>query len=209
MAVRTSCNGEYMYEGCVLRKFERNGYEDSDFYALCWDENCQEVVEVEYASTRAGGCGDAKIDITFENLLKVYRYYWNEGRRRFEALKYSTAKKIEKGNTVIVKRGRKVPVGTTGTVFWLGTRYNQYSRKVEDRVGIEVGGERLFLPVEYVERTDWESNVVSGKKRKRFIRTYALSMLPGDYQYVFIDRRTGRTRNIGTKVNAVRCGGEA
>lgn len=25
------------YDGCVLRTYEKNGYEDSDWYAVCWD----------------------------------------------------------------------------------------------------------------------------------------------------------------------------
>ena len=40
------------YEGCVLATREVNGYDDSDFVALCWDETEQKVVRVTYATTR-------------------------------------------------------------------------------------------------------------------------------------------------------------
>ena len=189
MSVKTNVYGEgyeEKYVGCVFWTYERNGYDDSDWYALCWNDEKQCVVEVQYDTTRAGGGGYADIDITAENLLKVYRYYWNEGRMLFDnRTKYENAKKIEKGCPVIVKRGRKIPVGTTGTVFWIGTRYNPYSYRNEDRVGIEVDGERVFLPLEYVERTDWESRVSSGKDRKRQIRNYAINSLPVHWRWLF------------------------
>lgn len=38
--------------GRVLRTGERNGYHDSDFYALYWDDETASVKMVEYASTR-------------------------------------------------------------------------------------------------------------------------------------------------------------
>lgn len=40
------------YEGCVFETRERNFYDDSDFYAVVWDEASQDVIEVEYATTR-------------------------------------------------------------------------------------------------------------------------------------------------------------
>ena len=206
MGVRTDLYGKgdvEQFVGCVFWTYERNGYQDSDWYAMCWDEERQQVSVVEYDTTRCGGSGRADIDITVDNLRKVYRYYYEEGRILFDSrIKYDNAKKIEKGCTVIVKRGRKIPVGTTGIVFWVGTRYNQYSRKDEDRVGIEVCGERLFLPLEYVERTDWMERVASGKDRKRQIRNYALNSLPGRWKYVFTEEYTGRAKNIYENVSA-------
>ena len=41
---------------------------------------------------------------------------------------------ITKGSIVTVVRGKKVPLGTTGRVFWMGT--GQYG----ERVGIDAGG---------------------------------------------------------------------
>jgi hypothetical protein len=52
------------YEGCVLRTYEKNGYEDFDWYAVCWDRSKKAVVDVKYDTTRAGGGGSAVIDAT-------------------------------------------------------------------------------------------------------------------------------------------------
>ena len=73
MAVETCLYGktDVQYEGCVLSTYERNGYHDSDFYAVCWDEEKQAVVDVEYDTTRAGGGGYANIDATPETIRKA------------------------------------------------------------------------------------------------------------------------------------------
>lgn len=47
------CNtGALSYVDRVLSRHERNGYDDSDFYALVWDAATQSVKSVDYASTR-------------------------------------------------------------------------------------------------------------------------------------------------------------
>ena len=174
------------YEGCVLSTYEHNGYEDSDWYAVVWDEETQCVTEVEYDTTRAAGGGWAKIDATPEVLLKVYRYYKNIGKSLFDKrTNQEQAKKVRKGDTVTVIRGRKVPKGTTGIVFWVGKKYNYYSHHDEDRVGIEVDGERQFLPLEYVQVNDWEERLIRGKERKRKIRNFAVNSMPAHYRKYF------------------------
>ena len=72
------------YEGCVLRTYEKNGYEDSDWYAVCWDRSKKAVVDVKYDTTRAGGGGSAVIDATDDVIRLAYRYYWSLGRSFFD-----------------------------------------------------------------------------------------------------------------------------
>ena len=41
MAIYTNVYGDGHtpdYEGCVLDWYEHNGYDDSDWYAICWNE---------------------------------------------------------------------------------------------------------------------------------------------------------------------------
>ena len=190
MAVQTWIYGEpdVQYEGCVIGTYEHNGYHDSDFYAVVWDEEKQAVTEVEYDTTRCGGGGRAEIDATDEVLRKVYQYYKRMGRSRFDG--YSNeeqAKQFGKGDMVVVIRGRKIPKGTVGKVFWIGDCYNQYSYRTEKRVGIEVDGERKFLPMEYVERYNWEAHLITGKDRKRKIRNFAINSMPSYYRDRFIN----------------------
>lgn len=54
-----------------------------------------------------------------------------------------------------------------------------------DKSGIEVNGERVFLPLEYVEVVDWESRLITGKERKKIIRSAAVNYLPARYHSVF------------------------
>ena len=177
------------YVGCVLSAYELNGYNDSDWYAVCWDREQQKLVEVEYDTTRAGGGGRAEIDATQEVLREVYRWYKRMGREHFDCCTNpSNAKKVQKGDTVRVVRGRKVPKGTEGVVFWVGTRYNQYSRMDEERVGIEVAGERGFLNAEYVEVIGWEARLVTGRERKQAIRNFAVNSMPRHFRHLFSRR---------------------
>ena len=88
------------------------------------------------------------------------------------------AKKIRIGDEVVVVKGRKVPKGLIGDIFWVGTRFNHYSYRDERRVGIEVDGERMFLPEEYVEVVGWEHRLITGKHRKEKIRNFAINSLP-------------------------------
>ena len=184
MGVRSNIYGERpqeyeKFDGCVLDKYEHNGYDDSDFYAVCWDEETQSVIEIEYDTTRCGGGGSCTIDATEEVLRKAYRYYRNIGRIRFDGrMNEEMAKKVEKGDTVQVVKGRKVRIGTVGKVFWIGTVKNFYSYRDEERVGIEVDGEKHFLPLEYVEVVDWQSRLVHGRRRKQMIRNYAVREMP-------------------------------
>lgn len=175
------------YEGCVINTYERNGYHDSDFYATVWDEEKQAVVDIEYDTTRAGGGGYATIDATEETLRKVYRYYKRIGRKQFCIFNEEQAKQFGKGDQIVVVRGRKVKKGTVGLVFWKGSCYNHYSRRNEDRVGIEVDGEKIFLPADYVERSDWEAHLISGKRRKQYIRNYAINQMPHHYRSYFVN----------------------
>lgn len=184
MAVLAGIYGDVKpeYEGCVLGTREVNGYNDSDWYADCWDWQKGEIVGVNYDTTRAGGGGWAKVDATPEAACAAYRWCYNVAHSRFDSTENpGQAKIVRKGDRVKVVRGRKIPKGSEGTVFWVGTRYNVYSQKTEDRVGIEINSVRQFLPLEYVEVIGWEKRLVTGKARKLFIRNKALCMMPNPW----------------------------
>ena len=189
MAIRTNIYGETgtQYIGCVLDTFERNGYHDSDFFAVCWDEDKGQVVTVEYDTTRCGGGGTAEIDATEETLAKAYRYYKSIAKKLFDSIENERlAKKFDKGDEVVVVRGRKVAQGTVGKVFWVGSSYNRYTYRSELRVGILIGKEKVFLPFEYVVKNNWEGCMLTGKARKQAIRNAALNSIPCHYRKYFV-----------------------
>lgn len=167
------------YVGCVIDKYEHNGYDDSDWYAICWDEEEGKVIEIEYDTTRATGGGWAEIDATEEVLRKVYRYYYNLCRYEFDRFyNKRQAKEVQVGDIVKVVRGKKISKGTIGEVFWRGKRENYYTHRTEDRVGIIIDNERVFLSTEYVEVVGWENRLIHGVERKRRIRNEAMRKMP-------------------------------
>jgi hypothetical protein len=138
---------ETTFEGAVLDTGEMNGRDDSDFYAVVWDEEMGQVRRVEYASTR-GWCypNSATIDATDEVKEKASR--WIERSYLRPTLLLSAerkAKEVTKGRRVRVTRGRKVEHGTEGEVFWMGapTAYSPSRWAVKStRIGIALDDER-------------------------------------------------------------------
>lgn len=62
------------YVGAVLDTFEMNGHDDSDYYAIVWDDEKQAVTTVMYDTTRFGAMGRASVDATPEVKQKAYAY---------------------------------------------------------------------------------------------------------------------------------------
>lgn len=178
-----------IYVGCVIDLVEHNYSQDSDFCAVCWDEETGSVKEVEYDTTRAAAYGAAKIDATPETLRKVFAYYMNVAAEHFDNYQNEAqAKEFGVGDKVKVVRGRKVKKGTVGEVFWRGDVYNNYSYRYESRAGIEVDGERYFVPAEYLEALDWEDKLILGEERERIIRNKAIYRMPRHYQHLFLKK---------------------
>jgi len=124
--------------GLVLSTGERNGYHDSDFFAVVWNAEQGRPVEFTYASTRGWTYpNSASVDATDEVRAAYQAYRDNQDRiyreqlavRREEAAR-EEALQPKKGYRCRVVKGRKVPVGTVGEVFWYGP--GNYG----DRVGL-------------------------------------------------------------------------
>ena len=111
--------GKVSFVGAVLDTGEMNGYNDSDFYAVVWDEERQTIHRVEYDSTRYAGGGSAVIDATDEVKEKASAYVYKELLELWNRKNEETSKIPIKGNRVRVVSGRKVKIGTEGILFWL------------------------------------------------------------------------------------------
>jgi hypothetical protein len=131
------------FVGKVLETYEENGYNDSDFYAVVWDDETDSLIHKQFATTRfySNGYG-AKIDATEEVKAKAI----TERKERFLKSEIEkdeeTAKTIEKGKMVEVTSGRKNR-GVIGEVFWVGnpTRFS-YNGPVSHSVGIKLNDEK-------------------------------------------------------------------
>ena len=131
------------YVGKVLETYEENGRDDSDFYAVVWDDETDSLIHKQYATTRfySNGYG-AKIDATEEVIAKATA----ERKKRF--LKSAIEADEEKAKTVA--NGKKVEVvsgrknrGAIGEVFWVGNpdKFSYYSKEHRS-VGIKLNDER-------------------------------------------------------------------
>lgn len=112
------------FEGAVLTTRERNWHDDSDFYAVVWNDEKKEIANIEYDSTRYAGGGTAWADATPEVVAKANAYAYAKLRRLVWGDYLKGLRKPEKGDMVTVVAGRKVPKGTKGRLFWVsGPRY--------------------------------------------------------------------------------------
>jgi len=112
---------ETTHKGLVLSLGEYNGRDDSDFYAVVWSPEKGATERVGYASTRGWTYPNgASVDATPE-VVAAYESYCAAARARHAAEQAAAEAKVpRKGRTVKVVKGRKVPVGTVGTVVWYG-----------------------------------------------------------------------------------------
>ena len=149
------------FPGRVLAVGEMNYHDDSDFYAIVVTEDGV-IKRVDDGTTRAAAPPTARVDATPEAQAQaekalaeyLFRQMQNEAGRQ--------AARVRVGARVVARRGRKVPVGTEGEVFWMGwndfrPRFaNSYSAKVEgvneDRVGVRLDdGTKVFAAKENFE----------------------------------------------------------
>ena len=108
--------------GLVLADRERNGYHDSDFYAVVWnaEKGCTE--EITYATTRGWTyCNSCKVDATPEVLAAVGVWHSILKAQAAQARAEEEAGTPRIGKRVRATRGTKrCPKGTEGVVFWYG-----------------------------------------------------------------------------------------
>lgn len=157
--------------GHVLSEYERNGYDDSDFYATYWDAEKGEPVTVQFATTRGWTYPllATRVDATPEvrAAYDAWRAVKLEEQRVAAAAKEAATPRIGKTVevTVPVTRGKsKCAAGERGEVFWLGkdgfARGDRYSSPMQRsimnaidplrdfRVGLKLAdGRKVFLPI--------------------------------------------------------------
>lgn len=130
------------FAGLVLRLRERNMSDDSDFYALVWDEEAQRTREIEYRTTRGWTYHNgADIDATHDVIAQAVAY---ETEVRFAEAQRRHAETPRKGYAA---RGVVKGEAVEGVIAWVGKdqpRGNwdaRYGTRV-DRIGIRVEGRK-------------------------------------------------------------------
>lgn len=167
MAV-VSYDGKISFEGCVIGTYEHNELYDSDFYAVCINLEEGKMEQVEYSTTRYPNNGTAEADLTEDN----FRAYLNiisatQVLKELELNKKS-ASWVDIGKEVTVVKGRKVPIGTKGTVFWRKeVNHDPYGRSwhAEMRIGFkDTEGNVYWTNERNVEVSDPQKYMKSAQK---------------------------------------------
>ena len=147
-------------KGRVLANRERNMYDDSDFYALVWDEENERPVWVEIGSTRgAGGAYQMTVDASPEIWEKARAWKVRElARQREENEKARFANPVV-GSEVEVTVGRKHS-WKVGVVRWRGVNtfrtyyrngYNRPESIYNQRLRLETAvGESFYVDADNV-----------------------------------------------------------
>lgn len=141
MAITTYGKGEVRYEGRVVAVGERNGYDDSDFYAVVMEDDGT-FVQVITGSTRWYGHDAVTLDATPDVMAAYLAHLAAERIAAEEAVAAREAARLARGVRVRVVKGRKVPKGTEGTVVWIGVdQYGSRYGTTKHRIGIRPDGD--------------------------------------------------------------------
>jgi hypothetical protein len=144
------------HEGVVCELREINGYDDSDFYAVVWNQAKGEPERVTYASTRGWTYPNgAAVDATPEVAAKYVAYL----EAQAEAARAAAAAREAKGKaarTVRNVRGKSaIEAGVDGVIVWVGV--DKFSGK--GRVGFKAkDGRTVFIAANAVEVVTEETN---------------------------------------------------
>lgn len=157
---------EVTFEGAVLDTYERNGYHDSDFFAVVWDDEQQTVRSVAYATTSGWTYpNSAVVDATEETLAKARAWAAEDlfknrlARARAEARFPLVGRKVR----VIKKKGGRYPVavGEEGYVAAVqdGRAFDAWTAKygrVVKTVALQLGDRMAYIGADRVEVLDPE-----------------------------------------------------
>lgn len=125
---------ETTFEGCVISLRERNGSDDSDFFALVWDDAKGTAYEVEYATTRGWTYPNgATVDATPEVLAKYAAWKREVFFKLAKSNDAEASKTPSRGKVCTVVAGRKIAKGTTVEVLRVYTD-SYMGRKTEKAV---------------------------------------------------------------------------
>jgi len=121
------------FTGYVLGIDERNGYSDSDFFAIVWDEEQQCVRTIDDGTTRFAAPPKYHGPSATPEVWAKAAAWWASkvGPKLAKETILSQRMVIDIGSEVEVVKGRKVAKGTKGEVVWKGKDqfYRSYGYK--------------------------------------------------------------------------------
>jgi hypothetical protein len=141
----------------VLVTYERNGYDDSDFCALVWDDS--RVKEVTYASTRGWTYHNSTVVDATPEVQHAARAYFLGAVLAAELRNAENSTLVpEKYDLVLSTTTRGKNVGVRGVLRWIGpdSYARSYGGIAPMRAGIKVEGETklCYVPLDKVQRIE-------------------------------------------------------
>lgn len=190
---------EESFKGAVLHEYERNGYDDSDWHVVVWDDEKNQIEDFMYATTRGWSYPNgASVDATEEVKAKAAAWAYNKLRKSTWQKYLSELARPEKGDLVTVVKGRKVAKGTTGTLFWIGQKatyggYSRWSQTEVTKCGVALDDEKdergFYKNVAWTYLENLEADVKSKfryseiKRRLKGLRQNSLGAWMAYYRY--------------------------
>lgn len=136
------------HQGCVIDEFERNGYNDSDFFAVVWDFTQGCPTNIQFATTRAWTYSNTCIVDATEEVKQLYRI-WKE-KTKLVWKEYDEQCKPfipSKGQTAKSLTTKGQAKGLSGTIFWVGDSFGGKSVGIKD----ESTGRKGFVSVDRIQ----------------------------------------------------------
>ena len=155
MALKQYADSPVEFEGAVLADREENYYDDSDYYAIVWDEEAGRLRKVYFDTTRCYQMGTAKVDATPEVIEKAKSWLYKWALVRIFGDKELEASRPQVGRVVVVTdSGPKKHRGKIGKVFWKGMTNPPWAPwEKDERIGFETAeGEKVFV-------SSWQAEV--------------------------------------------------
>lgn len=149
------------YEGCVLKEWENNGYDDSDFYCSYWDEEAQEIKTTIFASTRGWSypCLATRVDATPEVRAKADA--WIAKRERERRVRTALA-----GRNRAREIARKLDLPNYHRVVRLAKAYNVHGRIPSELHSTLLDGEKSLVHRVFDLIQSYANNRLRSKFRK-------------------------------------------
>lgn len=192
-------NGETYAVGCVFGENEHFWMDGMlDVTAFYYDTESDRIERTQVGYFGIDGsnlCSCAwNIDLSKENANRMLDgCIKRESESAWETYMRNYRETVHKGDTVRVVRGRKVPKGTEGTVFWTGTRYNQYTRCNEEICGLkndptDKNEKPIWVHAEYLQKLN--EDIFTEQQREDYISAYVRNTY-GYVLYVATDGKQG------------------
>lgn len=164
------------FDGAVLEMFERNGYHDSDFYAIVYDADTDDLKTIEYASTRGVSYSYAKVDATPEIVELARAASFRRALHLIEMDEQYKSEKVAVGKTVRLTsdfNGRKQPSAKAGEEAQVNGIYEDtYNPGWQGRVNYKArvdfaDGRTITLPVDRFEVVDPDQYFPGGQEMEQ------------------------------------------